>query len=77
MKADLNISLTFRQILDLIKQLPKQQKVQLAKELEKDAIDSRLSEILQSFKTDELSQEIIDEEAEAVRQELYERSQKH
>ena len=77
MKADLNISLTFRQILDLIKQLPRQQKIQLAKELEKEAIDSKLSEILQSFKTNELSQEIIDEEVEAVRQELYERSKKH
>jgi len=77
MKADLNISLTFRQILDLIKQLPRQQKIQLAKELEKEAIDSKLSEILQSFKTDELSQELIDEEVEAVRQEIYERSKKH
>ena len=76
MKADLNISLTFRQILDLVKQLPRQQKIRLTKELEKEAIDSNLSQILQSFKTDALSQEIIDEEVEAVRQELYERSQK-
>lgn len=77
MKADLNISLTFRQILDLVKQLPRQQKIRLTKELEKEAIDSKLSQILQSFKTDELSQEVIDGEVEAVRQELYERSQKH
>ena len=77
MKADLNISLTFRQILDLVKQLPRQQKIRLTKELEKEAIDSKLSQILQSFKTDELSQDLIDEEVEAVRQELYERSQKH
>lgn len=76
MKADLNISLTFRQILDLVKQLPKQQKIRLTKELEKEAIDSKLSQILQSFKTDELSQTTIEEEVEAVRQELYERSQK-
>lgn len=76
MKADLHISLTFRQILDLVKQLPRQQKIRLAKELEKEAIDSKLSQILRSFKTDELSQEIIDEEVEAVRQERYERSQK-
>jgi hypothetical protein len=77
MKADLNISLTFRQILDLVKQLPRQQKIRLTKELEKEAIDSKLSQILQSFKTDGLSQEIIDQEVEAVRQELYERSRKH
>lgn len=77
MKADLNISLTFRQILELVRQLPKEQKIRLTKELEKEAIDTKLSQILQSFKTDELSQELIDEEVEAVRQELYERSQKH
>ncbi len=75
MKADLNISLTFRQILDLVKQLPRQQKIRLTKELEKEAIDSKLSQILQFFNTDELSQKIIDEEVEAVRQELYEQSQ--
>jgi hypothetical protein len=77
MKADLNISLTFRQILDLVKQLPRQQKIRLTKELEKEAIDTKLSQILQSFSTDEISQELIDQEVEAVRQERYERSQKH
>ncbi len=76
MKADLNISLTFRQILDLIRQLPRQQKIKLTKELEKETVDSKLSQILQSFKTDELPQDIIDEEVEAVRQQLYEQSQK-
>lgn len=77
MKAEHNISLTFQQILDLVKQLPRQQKIRLTKELEKEAIDSKLSQILQSFKTDELSEVAIDEEVEAVRQELYERSKKH
>jgi hypothetical protein len=77
MKTDLNISLTFRQILDLVRQLPRRQKILLTRELEKEAIDTKLSQILQSFRTDELSQEIIDEEVESVRQELYERSQKH
>lgn len=76
MKADLNISLTFRQIVDLVKQLPRKQKIKLTKELEKEVIDSKLFQILQSFNTDELSQDVIDEEVEAVRQELYERSQK-
>lgn len=77
MKAELNISLTFGQVLDLVRQLPKKQKIQLTKELEKEVIDSKLSKILQSFKTDELSQQVIDEEVETVRQELYERSKKH
>ncbi len=76
MKADLNISLTFSQILNLVKQLPKQQKIRLTQELEREAIESKLSHILTSFKTDDLSQEVIDTEVEAVRRELYERSQK-
>ena len=77
MKADLNISLTFRQILDLVRQLPRHQKVRLTKELEKEAIDTKLSQILEAFKTDELSQQLIDEEVESVRQEVYDRSKKH
>ncbi len=76
MRADLNISLTFRQILDLVKQLPKQQKIKLTKELEKEAINSKLSQILQSFQTNDLSQNLIDEEVEAVRKELYDQSKK-
>jgi hypothetical protein len=76
MKANPTISLTFQQILDLVKQLPRTQQIQLAKELEKEATGSKLSQILESFQTDELSQDLINEEVEAVRQELYEQSQK-
>jgi hypothetical protein len=74
MKADLNISLTFCQILDLVRQLPSQQRIRLTKELKKEAIDSRLSQIFQSFKINELSQEPIDEEVDVVRKEHNERS---
>ncbi|MBA2330198.1 MAG: type II toxin-antitoxin system VapB15 family antitoxin [Chitinophagaceae bacterium] len=77
MKADLNISLTFRQILDLVRQLPRQQKIRLTKELEREGINTTLSQILQAFKTDILTQKMIDQEVEIVRQELYEQSQKH
>lgn len=77
MKADLNISLTFRQILELVRQLPRDQKIRLTKELEKEAISSKLSQILQSFKADDLPQELIDQEVETVRRQLYERSEKH
>ena len=73
MKAELNISLTYQLIVSLVKQLPKQQKINLAKELEKEAIFSKLSYFLESFKTNELSQDVIDQEVEAVRQELYDR----
>src|SRR5256885_836928 len=59
MKTALNISLSFSQIIELIRQLPRQQKIKLTKELEKEAVDSKLSELLKSFKTNELSFEIV------------------
>lgn len=62
-----NISLTFNQILELVKQLPKKQKIKLSKELEKETIDSKLMELLDAFKTDEITQAEIDKEVEFVR----------
>ena len=71
-----NISLSFNQILDVVRQLPKNQKIKLAKELEKEAIDTKLTNLLTSFRTEELSLGIIDKEVELVRQELYAKSKK-
>jgi hypothetical protein len=72
MKAALQIEITFDQILALVKQLPKQQKIKLTKELEKEAIDTKLSALLNDFRTDELSLETINKESEIVRQQIYE-----
>lgn len=72
----LQIELTFDQILSLVRQLPKQQKIKLTKELEKEIVGSKLSRLLKTFKTDELDLATIDAEVESVRQELYEQ-QKH
>lgn len=76
MKTALQIDITFDQILSLVKQLPKQQKIKLSKELEKEVIDTKLSMLLRTFKTDELSLDTINQEVESVRQAIYER-QKH
>ena len=73
MKTAIQIDFTFDQILSLVKQLPKQQKLKLTKELEKDIVGSKLSILLKSFKTDELDLNTIDEEVEIVRQEIYEK----
>ncbi len=73
MRVDLSLSLTFRQVLNLIKQLPERQKIKLTKKLEKEVIDSKLSDILKSVQAYESPQEIIDQEVETVRQELYDR----
>ena len=77
MQAEINISLTFQQILSLVKQLSIEQKLNLTKELEKEGINSRLSNILNAFRIEELSEEVIDQEVEIVRQQLYEQSKKH
>jgi len=56
--------------------LPKQQKIKLTKELEKDVIGSKLSQLLKTFKTKELDLDTINAEVESVRQEIYDK-QKH
>lgn len=71
MKTALQIEISFDQILALVKSLTKKQKIELSKELEKYVIDSKLSQLLEIFKTDQLSLETIDEEVETVRQEIY------
>ncbi len=71
MKTALQIELTFEQILSMVKQLPRQQKIKLSKELEKEGIETKLSSLLKTFRTDELSQETLTEEVESVRQEIY------
>ena len=73
MKTLLHVDLTFDQVLDIVKQLPPQQKLLLTEALEKEAVDNRLSRLLQSFRTDELDWDTLTQEVESVRQELYEK----
>lgn len=73
MKTTATLDLTFEQILSLINQLPNQEKVKLAKELEKDVLDEKLSRLLKTFKSDDIDLQTLTEEVEAVRQEIYDR----
>jgi predicted DNA-binding protein YlxM (UPF0122 family) len=73
MGTAMQINITYDQILSLVKQLPRQQKIELTKELEKESIDTQLSSLLNAFHTDELSLKTIDEEVEIVRQQIYDR----
>ncbi len=73
MKTALQIDISFEQILSMVKQLPKQQKIKLTKELEKEAIETKLSRLLKVFKTKDLDLETIIDESEIVRQEIYEK----
>jgi len=65
------ISLSYNQILELVRQLPKKDKAKLSKELAEYAVDIRLTRLLKSFKTEELTEELINEEVEKVRAEIY------
>lgn len=76
MKTALQIDITYDQILALVKQLPTQQKIKLTKELEKEGIHSKLTSLLETFKTKKLSLDTINKEVELVRQKIYEK-QKH
>ena len=65
------ISLTFNQILDLVRQLPNRDKAKLSFELAKDITDERLSRLLSAFRTDELTEEEINQEVEEARTEIH------
>lgn len=73
MKEAIQLDITYDQVLSLVRKLPVQQKIKLSKDLEKEGINSKLGEILKSFKTNELSLETINKEVEIVRQKFYER----
>lgn len=71
----LNIPISVDQLIRMINQLPLKQRLKLSKELERDFVEQRLSKLLASFKTDDVSEEIILRESETVRKELYGASQ--
>lgn len=74
MNNELNIKLSFNELLKLVMKLPKMEKLRLTEELEKEGITSKLSTILNGFKPDDtLSLDLIDEESELVRKERYEK----
>ncbi len=73
MSTALQLDITYDQLLSLVKKLSLQQKIELTKELEKTGIESKLSDLLTTFKTDELDMETITSEVELVRQEIYDK----
>lgn len=76
MRTALEVDLTFDQVLALVRQLPRQDKIRLTRELEREAIETKLEGLLQTFRTEELSLDTINGEVEIVRQQLYD-SQQH
>lgn len=76
-KTQYQLSLSLEQVLSLVKQLPESDKLKLSEVLSKELLDSKLTHLLQAFKTDEISLEAITEEVEAVRTEIHERQSAH
>ena len=76
MKTELHIDVSFEQLLNAVTRLPKQQKIRLIKELEKDVIESKLSGLLKIFKNSELDNKTIAEEVALVRQKAYEKKKR-
>lgn len=73
MKTAIQLEVTFDQVLSLVRRLPKKDKIKLSKELEKDVVDSKLTKLLKTFKTNDLNLNDINKEVESVRQEIYEK----
>ena len=67
------MNLSFSQILELIRDLPGDQKIKISQELEKETIGSKLTELLKAFRTEKLSKDEITAEVEQVRQDLYDK----
>ena len=71
--VSLKIRLNYNQILELTQQLSDDDKLELSRALAVETRGIKLRRLLNAFKTDEISQEEIDVEGEAVRQEAYEK----
>ncbi len=70
---DANVNLSFSQVLELVKNLPVEQKIEISRELEKETIGSKLTELLSAFRTDKISMDEITSEVEQVRQGLHDK----
>ena len=77
MNTGAQISLSYNQILDLVKQLSFKEKTRLSMELAKETKDQTLTRLLNSFRTDEISQDEIDKAVESVRSEIYAKRKKN
>ena len=73
---DAVLNLNYSQILSLVKQLPTRTQLRLGRILTKDATKAELEHFLETFKTDELSEEDILVEVKQVRKERYARHKK-
>lgn len=72
MKSATSIELTYEQVRSAVMKLTRRQKIKLSRDLEREAIDSRLTALLKGFRTEDLDLKTLQEEVEATRQMIYE-----
>lgn len=65
-------NISFKELVTLVKQLTPKDKIKLSKELEREIINNKFSDLLKVFHSDELDESLINEEVEIVRQQIYE-----
>ena len=70
--VNMNLQLNFDQVLSLAMQLPESARLALSRELARSSRVMKLRQIRELFKCDEISEEEIRQECEAVRKEMYE-----
>lgn len=68
----LNLQFTYAQLLSLALQLAKEDRYRLCRDLTREERSESLKALRDVFRTDELDEETIKAECEAVRQEMYE-----
>lgn len=71
--VNLNMKLDYSQVRSLAMQLSDNDKIALSKELKRATMVLQLQELKESFMADDISEEVIRQECEAVRQEMYEK----
>ena len=76
MKTELQLGITFDQLLSMVKRLTTKEKIKLTKAMEKDVIENKLNRLLKTFKTDKLNLKTINDEVEMVRQEIYDKQKR-
>jgi hypothetical protein len=65
------LDLTTAQVKALVRQLPKKARMSIAQEIARDVLAKEFTELVDSFKTDDLDEETIRKEVEAVRSRRY------
>ncbi len=63
--------ISFNELITIVKKLPRSKKIKLSREIEKETLNTTLTNLLSSFKAKNINQRDIDSEVEIVRSQIY------